>query len=194
MEGLLHSNATCIVLALAVVVAATIDIHIRSGVTIMNQLGLWIAHHVEPAFLSFTVNGSGFVPWENFIRQGSPLNASLQLDDLYRFTFWPHLHFLTFVIYLLYLVVLQTICLESPERPGWSTLVGFVLVHTSLFAFAWAAHAAPSAFKFKPIPFIDWWSWGWTPPLLYLIPTVVLVGASLPYLLLRHPLSDQQAP
>ena len=194
METLLRSNATCVVLALAAVVAFTIDLHIRSSIIVINQLGLWLRHYVEPALLQHKIEPPGFLPWESFLRVGRPATG-FQLDELYQFVNLPHLHFLTFVIYVVYLGVLQTICLESLNRPRgslvphprWSAVVGFVLVHVAMFAFVWAGHTAPSAFEFKPIPFVEWWTWGWTPPLLYLIPWALLVGTSVPYLLLLWP-------
>lgn len=175
----MNSNATCSVLALACVIAVAIDIHIRTATIASNQLGLWIENHVEPAYLR-----PPYLGYETFIR-----NGGLNSDAVYGFFYWPPLHFLTWVIYLLYLTVLQNVCLQPNRRVPQRLhliLAGFVLVHLSIAAFAWIGHTAPSAFEFKVLPFGDHWKYGMWPPIFYLVPWLLLFLLNSCYLKPHH--------
>lgn len=83
IEKIVKSNSTCIVLALAFLLAINIDTYNRMSDSVTNQLGNWIAYYVEPAFLHAhtdcqqkapPLNNPGllkknsFYPWEQFIR------------------------------------------------------------------------------------------------------------------------------
>jgi hypothetical protein len=46
----MRSNAACSLLALATAVAVSIDIQTGTSDTVVQQIALWIRHHVEPAF------------------------------------------------------------------------------------------------------------------------------------------------
>jgi hypothetical protein len=130
VEQLLDSGATSSVLTLACVIAVSIDIHIRTATIVTNQLGLWIAQFIEPAAIRQPFQG-----YENFLR-GSSQGAGMHGDGLYGFMYWPPLHFLTWIVYLLYLSVLQNVCSRHTGK-FQSMVAGFLVVHFSIGAFAW---------------------------------------------------------
>jgi hypothetical protein len=201
LEELFESAATCSVLALATIVALAIDIHIRNNIMVVQQLGLWIANYVEPALLHKPVNldsAAGFVPWEQFLRTQALGHEAMHRDDLYGFIFYPHLHYLTWIIYISYLGLFQKFGLSyarnlekgknnqetpSQETGRWLAIAGFVLVHITIGAFTSIAHFAPSAFTFKIYPFGgEMWKGGLAGAAYFLIPWVFLSLLNLPYL------------
>jgi hypothetical protein len=164
---LMNSSATCVVLALAFAIAVTIDLHIRTATIATNQLALWIRHYVEPAFLQAPLVG-----YEHYLRFGAHgTGRSMNSSFYYGFVYWPPLHFMTWVIYVVYLIVLQNVCLRRSRRRA-QILSGFALVHFSLAAFAWMGHTAPPAFQFTVF---DKEVNGLICPLLYLLPWVLLL-------------------
>jgi hypothetical protein len=190
MKKLLTSNVTCCALALSCVVAVTIDIHIRSNFNVTNQIGLWLAYYSEPAFLEGAekTRDAPFYPWEQFLRipPSEKVGALMHRSDLYSLTFWPHLHFLTWVIYMLYLNVLYTVCLQVRHSTDWPVIGSFTLLQASIAVFAWVAHSAPEAVALQPIPFLDCWLSGWSVPLMYLFLALFLASINLPYLALAR--------
>jgi hypothetical protein len=178
-NDILTAGSNYSILVLAVVIALAIDMHIRNGMFGVQTIGLWIAYYVEPSY-PVTV----YFPWEQFLRQ---LNSpSIHLDSLYKLGFSLHLHFLTIAVYLVYVIVLQQICLTSNRRvrDGQKPIVifGFLLVHLAALGFVFVAHAIPGAYAMNLIPFTRWAS-GWWNVGYYLIPWFFLVAVNLPYLL-----------
>lgn len=117
-EKLLDPKMMSIVLALATIVALAIDIHIRNNIMVVQQLGLWIANYVEPTLLHKAFDpqkSEGFLPWEQFLRNKAAGEA-MHSDDLYGFIFYPHLHFLTWVIYISYIGFFQTFAISNKRR------------------------------------------------------------------------------
>ena len=160
-KDILRSDASCSILAMACIVALAIDMHLRNNITVVQQLALWIANYAEPALLQTPVTfGShgGFMPWEQFLRVQIHGSSGMHRDDLYGFAFYPYLHFLTWVIYVVYLWILFE-AWRDPDHPDGQSLAigGFILVQTALGIFTWLAHAAPSSFEFKLLPFLDIW-------------------------------------
>ncbi len=188
LKGMLKSEAVCISLSLAALIAVSIDIHIRSNAIGSMQLGLWIANYVEPS-----LSGVGFQTppitsdifeyrgWEQFLRISGDAQG-LHFDPLQQIFFWAGVHFLTYMIYLIYLWVLQEVCLSGRYKGDAGVAGGFVLLHLALALFAWNAHEVPSVILSQPIAFLDYWGHGPVPPALYLIPCLLLVLISLPYL------------
>ena len=135
-----------------------------------------------------------FYPWEQFLRippedkilPQDEVGSTMHLSELYSLSFWPHLHFLTWVIYIVYLVVLQNASLESTPPTRWLLIGGFVLVQVSFGVFAFVGHSAPEAFILRPIPFLNGWLFGWAPPLIYVFLSLFLASTNLPYLA-AHP-------
>lgn len=196
LDEILDSRATCSVLVMALVVALTIDMHVRNNAIVIQQLALWIANQVEPAFLqtAFSSQATGaFLPWEQFLRVEFPA-AGMHRDDLYGFAFYPHLHFLTWVLYMFYLGSFQKLSLahgrllkpnESARlQQPWITIAGFVLVHLSFAAFAWIGHYVPGALELKILPWRESWKSGSNAAIYYLIPWALLVILNVPYLIL----------
>lgn len=171
LERLLKYNATCFALALGCVVAVAIDIHIRKNMIVVQQLGLWIHYYVEPVFSAsgyFEHFPEDFYFWEQFLRisPNDEAGVSMHSDYLYIFMYWPHLHFLTFVLYMFYLIIFQEICLQSKNLQKWYTIAGFVFVHASILAFTVISHVAPTAFEYN-IPGYGLIRGTYTPNFLY---------------------------
>jgi hypothetical protein len=173
LRGLLGSNATCLAMALACVLAFAVDIHVRHNMTVTNQLGNWLAYYAEPALqhscFQHSVETHPFLLWENFLRTSGGMHVS----TLYSFTFWPHLHFLTGVVYLIYLAILHYVMESAEPKEKLLAFAGFVLVHGSIGVFAWAAHSAPESFEFT-LPLTNRPLSGWCAPALYLLPVLAL--------------------
>lgn len=191
-----YSPASATLLAVACVAALACDIHVRSSSCVTNQLGLWIAHYAEPMlsgqpFVADDVER--FVPWEQFLRStpAGDRDAGMHNSEMWSLTFWPHFHYLTAMIYLLYAIIFQDLCLE---RRRWNLdddkkvaplvlCIGSVFVHVGFFALAWVAHAAPEAFEFRIVPFIaSSQAGGLASPLFYLIPWACLSWQQWKYL------------
>jgi hypothetical protein len=183
LRGFFESPTSCTVLALACVVAVAIDIHQRNNIVVVQQLGLWISNYVEPALLQERApqEVGSFLPWEEFLRVETP-GAAMHRDDLYGLAFYPHLHFLTWALYMLYLVTLQKAALARPHpQEARMVLGGLGLVQLSFAGLTWLGHAAPAAFEFKVIPYVNWWASGWLATSVYGLPYLLLVLAVLPY-------------
>jgi hypothetical protein len=192
LEEIVGSGATCSVLALACVVALAIDMHIRNNMVVIQQLALWINYYAEPALLQTSyrsMRAGAFIPWEQFLRIPG---AGMHRDDLYGSAFYPHLNFVTWVIYVLYLGSLYRLSFErsdarKSQRPASSrqtqiAIAGFALVHLSFGAFTWIAHYVPGAFLLKLMPYSENWKSGATSALIYLLPWAFLVLLNIPYL------------
>src|SRR6185295_277299 len=135
-------------------------------------IGLWIANYVEPAYASTTV-----FPWEQFLREAHSPN--IRIDSLYRLGFSFQLHFMTIAVYLLYVILLQQICLAWNRRTSEVTkhvvVFGFILVHLTAVAFVFVAHAVPGRYTMNLIPFESWKA-GWENVGYYLLPLVFLIA------------------
>jgi hypothetical protein len=164
LERLLRSTATTVVLALSCVIAVTVDLRVRNSAMVTAQLGLWIAKYLEPRFLGYirdTISNE-FLPWESFLRVK---DGGFQIDPTYALILWPNLHFLTGVLYAIYLTLFHKACVEF--RSGCRVLLGgFALVHASLAVFALAAHTAPEIFALRVWYWRGWELWlsGWQAP------------------------------
>jgi hypothetical protein len=91
----------------------------------------------------------------------------MHTDQLYRYTFYPHLHFLTWLVYVLYLWIFQNMCVTNRKDDAsdcWIVFATFCVVHLSLLAFVFIATQSPSQFEFQPIPYIV--ENGWMSPLM----------------------------
>ena len=142
------STATCSLLALACIVALAIDTHLRNNIIVILQLGLWVAHYAEPALMPAAP--TSFLPWEQFLRAPGGMHS----DNLYGFAFYPHLHFLTWVVYALYLCCFHALALRKNRESASATLLnsGFLAVHIGFVVFAWVGHYVPGAFLTNILP------------------------------------------
>lgn len=174
-------------LALAVVISLVIDMHIRNNMFAIQTIGLWIANYVEPSYASTTA-----FPWEQFLREAH--SPSIRIDSLYRIGFSFHLHFMTIAVYLLYVIVLQQICLSWNKRTSPATkhivVFGFLLVHLTALAFVFVAHAVPGRYAMNLIP-SERWETGWQNVGYYILPLIFLIALNLPYLLLGRSRSEK---
>lgn len=127
-----------------------IDFHIRENAIVINQIGLWIAFHVEPLYLNTNQFPSySFLPWETFLRSGA---SGMHTDVLNSITFFWPIHSLTIVCFLLYLWSLMQI----PNRVGADAMrrseidvTAFFLVHVLLIVLSWTGHYVPPMFEVK---------------------------------------------
>lgn len=194
LESSFMSIRTSIMLALVCIVAFIIDMHIRTNLTGMQQLGQWIYNYVEPSY--FTEYGSrtgyipraaltqiGFVPWETFLR--SDVRQSMHNNPLYKASFSTQLHFITIVVYMIYLMVFQNLCLLGKKGRGRQlALIGFLSVHISSLAFIIVSHTVPDSFEIRCFPAFsaDCWISGSQGSSYYLLAWLFLLLLSLPYI------------
>ncbi|HXH37439.1 MAG TPA: hypothetical protein VNN08_02325, partial [Thermoanaerobaculia bacterium] len=179
------STTTCFVLALACIVALAIDIHLRNNIVVIQQLALWIRHYAEPSLVGTA--GSGYQPWELFLRMPGGMHS----DEIYGLLFYPHLHFLTWILYMLYLICFQWIAVNPampadrkptvraiPAEYGEDLLLGgsFLFVHAAFGAFAFVGHFVPGSLKLRAVPFTDCWETGMDAAWFYLLAALLLVA------------------
>jgi hypothetical protein len=178
---IVSSTTTCLVLALACIVAVAIDIHLRNNIIVIQQLALWIRYYAEPSLAS-TVH-TGFQAWEEFLRAPGGMHR----DEMYGFLFYPHLHFLTWILYVLYLGSFHWLSINPKSRRTDPENVlmasGFLGVHAALGAFAFVGHFVPRALKTKAMPFIgNCWQTGASAAWGYLLLVLMLIAVNSPYL------------
>jgi hypothetical protein len=78
LENTLQSPLATIALATVCSLSLMIDLHIRGNAIVVNQIGLWIASHVEPLYLSTNVfPPHSFVAWETFLRRGEAMHTDI---------------------------------------------------------------------------------------------------------------------
>jgi hypothetical protein len=92
LEETLQSPLATIALASVCSLSLMIDLHIRGNAIVINQIGLWIASHVEPLYLNtYVFPPYAFVPWETFLRHGAAMHTDIANSITF---FWP-IHILT---------------------------------------------------------------------------------------------------
>lgn len=207
LSSLSTSPSTALLLGLASILALGIDMHVRGNACEVSQLGLWIRYYVEPVLLHRDSDGNvsaslpkAFLGWEEFLRRDVPKSdfkpvrwdsdeskgIGKHSGELWNFFYEPHTHFLTGLIYLLYLTLFQSFAL----RPRVNTasdqtrmqVMCFAVVQASFFAFAWIAHSAPEMFDFKVLPFVPAHEAGFIAPLHYFVPCLALIVLNAPYI------------
>ncbi len=137
-----RSYVTSFILSLTVIVAVSIDMQIRSGRIVINQLGSWISHYAEPILLG--VEGLG---WEAFLR----LDGGYHANTIYSMTFWPNIYYLSIGLYLLYLVVSRrSLANRNPHRD--TIWLGFWMLHGTLLIAALSSSVVPYTFSVNPHP------------------------------------------
>lgn len=209
--AIFDSGATCLVLALACVIALAIDVHVKSNIMVVEQLGEWLARSVERMAVTKTADTT-VVFWEQFLRNpnsdprldscsGSTKelkqnNGGMHSDDLYSLSYYPHLNFLTGLLYCLFLASLQRFshAEKNHRQAGLAelALLGFALVHIAMAIFVWVGHSLPDSFEIKLLPYSDiWWPSIEVIP-FYLFLWSLLVIVSLPCLLRIHRIARQR--
>jgi hypothetical protein len=206
LTALSESPATAVILALASVLALGIDMHVRGNTCEVSQLGLWIRYYVEPVMLhgnyddgeAKSLQTKNFKGWEEFLRtedKHPPSRSAVYWEEsrgtgkhsgeLWNFFYEPHTHFLTGIVYFLYLAFFQTFALNPKAGGGFSRrsvpIISFAVVQASFFAFAWIAHSAPEMFKLKVLPFVPADEAGYVAPLHYFVPCLALILLNIPY-------------
>jgi hypothetical protein len=154
-----QSYVTSFMLACTVIVAVSIDMQIRSGRIVINQLGSWIYHYAEPILL-----GDDELGWEAFLR----LDGGYHANTVYNMTFWPNIYYLSIGLYLLYLVVTQR-ALAKRNLHRHTIWLGFCMLHATLLIAALSSHVGPYTFSVNPHPI-----WALFFPKLYVHPAWML--------------------
>ena len=138
-----ESFVTSFILSITVIVAVSIDMQIRAGRIVINQLGSWIYHYAEPIFL-----GKG-LGWEAFLR----LPGAYHANNIYTMTFWPNIYFLSIGLYALYLVVTEK-ALAKVNSHEHTIMLGFWMLHITLLVAALSSHVVPFTFLVSPHPLL----------------------------------------
>jgi hypothetical protein len=146
-EAITHP-AVAFLLASACVVALATDIHIRIEQAMTGMLGRWIADYVEPYVEPTEPTEVGPIYWENFLRT----NPGVHTSWITQFTFSPHLHFLTWPLYICYVWVFQEVALKKPMQNMTLMRGSFVIVQVSLWIYVVVAHSTPLAYGLKVKP------------------------------------------
>jgi hypothetical protein len=173
-------HAAALVLAPCCLVALVADIHIRIDAIMTGMLGNWIAYFVEP-----DPKGTGLYFWENFLRLDARLHdaaGGLHRNWVAQFTFSPHLHFLTWPLYIAYIWVFQEIALTQVETNRVLVRGTWWVVQVALLSFVVVAHSTPFAYDMK-VYHLD----SGVVFLMFLIVYIIQASLSLPYYMLLGP-------
>jgi hypothetical protein len=158
---------------------------------------------------------TGFIGWEEFLRltksdtkPSKPKPSETKTEEqiasegglgLHSSVFanlldTPDVHFLTILLYLLYVFAFQAFALNPTARgraevehrnkypPHSLALYCFAIVHIGLLVFVWAVHSAPEVFQIQALPFSGKWESGAMVPAYYLAPCIALVILNWPYI------------
>lgn len=200
-DRLLVSYRTAAMLALACVIAFTIDMHIRTHLKGMQQLGQWVYHYVEPSLLRSADEHNPFIPWETFLRMEIPEAPDTRADlasihgnvqsmhnnVFFKLMFSTQLHFMSIIIYMFYLIVFHNLCLSRRRgRRPQLAFMGFVFVHLTALAFIVVTHTVPDAFDVRCFPLFSsdkCWVKGTNGARYYLIAWLLLVVLNVPFII-----------
>lgn len=154
----LTSSATSFILALTVLVGITVDMQIRAGRIVIDQLGNWIYLYAEPILLGFSNDEDGRynIGWEQFLRRSEAYHK----DMAYHLSFWPNIYFLSIILYAFYLVVsAQAATVYNGEQEEGKLLWrGFWMLHITILVCAISNHVIPGAFEVTLFPIFTGWS------------------------------------
>jgi hypothetical protein len=176
------SPVTSFILALTVVVAISIDMQIRAGRIVINQLGTWIHRYAEPVLLGAQNAGlwsEGGIGWEHFLR----LEGGYHANTLYAMLFWTNIYYLSISLYVLYLAVTRKALADSRKK-GESQLLkimlfGFWILHITILVATLSNHIVPFTFVVTLFPILT----GWLPN-SYNHPALLVIVYSLSWLAL----------
>lgn len=146
LEITFRSPLMTITLATVCSLCLMIDLHIRGNAIVVNQIGLWIASHVEPLYLgNDAFRPHSFLAWETFLRRGGAMHTDVVNSITF---FWP-IHILTVSCFLLYLINARTAMVNHGGTRTTLELLSFLLVHFFLIVLAWTGHYVPPMFQQK---------------------------------------------
>ncbi|PKN61429.1 MAG: hypothetical protein CVU57_29430 [Deltaproteobacteria bacterium HGW-Deltaproteobacteria-15] len=144
LQTALQSPLATIALAAVSSLSLMIDLHIRGNAIVVNQIGLWIASHVEPLYLGTNVfPPHSLVGWETFLRRGEAMHTDVVNSITF---FWP-IHILTVICFLLYLINARTAVIKQTQIRIKVDVAAFWLVHSCLIVIAWTGHYLPPIFQ-----------------------------------------------
>ena len=177
LKKIANSNATCFILAAATSLALLIDMHNRLSDAVNKQIGLWIAHYVEPALMGNAGRDNHFVGWENFLRQPP---SAMHTDPQYALAVLSYGHLSTWLLFLAFLLSFQAMMRRQldPAQPvpdrfqRTVPIIGFGVIHLLVLALAVMAHTAPAQFVMNVFGMRLPADWAWLP---FVLPWLSLV-------------------
>jgi hypothetical protein len=187
------SPVTSFILSLTVVVAISIDMQIRSGRIVINQLGTWIHRYAEPVLLGAKNGGlwsEGGMGWEHFLR----LEGGYHANTLYAMLFWTNIYYLSISLYVLYLGVTRKALAEGQRKKQHSLvsiiIFGFWILHITILVATLSNHIIPFTFVVTLFPVLTGWfpipyvHPGWL-IIVYITTWLALVFVAKKYVLLK---------
>jgi len=180
------SSGMLLASALGVIVSLAIDMQLRANRQIIEFMGLWIAHYVEPRLLGPSVfehlqNGYLY-GWETFLRasDSTRVASGFHNDLLYMIAYWPYVFALTIMAYAVYLCV-HLLFMWTREYAAAGVLRKwlFVVLHLTIIYCAAVTHVVPRMFEIHtPWPIEVRTSQAWVTSLLYASGALAVMGLS----------------
>jgi hypothetical protein len=146
----LRSPATSAVLGLACIISLFIDLHVRTSIQAIQQLGLWAAKYGDVAV------GGGpnrFLGWEQFIRMAQP-NAGMHQSFINALQA-GNLAVVTIIIFVFYQWTFQEVCLRKLDH--LNRLISWLLIGMLFLLFV-GSHLCSGNVKFvkyKGLPILS---------------------------------------
>lgn len=168
-----------VVLAIAFFIAFTIDLHILSDQSVIDQNGYWIKKVADKTF----GNEDSYYTWEQSLRIK---DIGYRTDKWFNLFFWPHTFIITVFLYFQFLI-----CSLIPFlRQGYndhslyialdhkkSFNYAYWFIHITILIFSFFIHPLPSVFKIEILFFNE------TPSyftrLIYPLIALIILSASL---------------
>lgn len=194
------------ILALALIICISIDIQERSKTNIANAHGAWIAHFIEAPVLnvartpkSDVQNDGPLNGWESYLRltkdERGNFISGFHHDDWGHLLFAVQFHYLTIVLYIMYVFLLlfafsqernlQETSLQETEKNSQRrhkiALFVLIIVQVSILGFTIISRHSSEVFEVQVIPFLppEFWVSGISVDLLSLVlgilPTLLLL-------------------
>ncbi len=212
IEHFIARPAGSSILAIVLIVAITIDMHVRTSYLVVHQLANWIMSNVdanlncEKSIFSSYCNSSAYVSWEQFLRLSSGSLKGMHEDFLWSMFQTPHIHFSTWALYVLYISAVFWLAsspasaarlASSPASPPSAAIspsenaivvLLFVIVHVALGAFAFIGHSAPASFYEKVImPIPGYWISGQDAGYIFVLVWIIMTGLVVSRMLVIFP-------
>jgi hypothetical protein len=176
-----QSSVTSFILSLSVVVAVSIDMQIRAGRIVINQLGSWIYNFAEPLLLRLNGNLPNKLGWEAFLR----LDGGYHNNTVTAMTFWTNIYILSIALYILCLEVSRRALKKHKDEPSKHIVYfGFWMLHMTLLIATFSNHIVPFTFRVDPFPILTGWNASvdpvhpkWLAPIYFVVWSLLVVVA-----------------
>lgn len=159
---LIESDRAIIIFGVCTLICFCIDIHIRQNITVTNQLGMWVAHYIEPLVSNDVITpekSTSYLGWEQFLRvkieSKDNVILGLHQDYWYSAGFWPALHILTWIMYFLYATLRIHQPIKFRDEKNRAKVFLFYSIHITIIVYAIMGTILPSSFELNVFPFMD---------------------------------------